>query len=181
MPRTPQDRHPALAQQRLSSQIAVQDDENIAGIHGWETFTPRQKDILLVLPWFGNITDAWRFVRPNDTAKSKTIQNEMSKNSALQEAVQVRKQFKIDIARNMGADMLGLALFHIKHFLEDKEVTDTNRMKAIELTLKMNPEFNQPLSPFGGGNVINIGPGATFHGARSDAPDIEAEAVIVDG
>jgi hypothetical protein len=80
----------------------------------------------------------------------------------------------------MGADMLGLAMFHLKHFLEDKETTDTNRMKAVELTLKMNPEFSQPPSPFGGGNVINIGPGATFHGGRSDTQPDEVEAVVVD-
>ena len=126
----------------VADEVRARDEESLSRIVGWETFSPAQKQVLQVLPWFKTLTAACDYLGYS----AKGMQVEGSRNKKLQSAFNSRKDSRIQIARQMGADMLGFALTELKELLTKADAKETTKLGAIKLVFELNNmvKGNQP-------------------------------------
>lgn len=165
-------KHPALAHQTLLEDLQTYDENNQEGLEGWATFTPEQKAVLSALPWHTSIPEAIKFVRHDPNAKTNTFMTNARRNKFFMAAANQRRRFSTSIVRNMIADLEGLTAYHLMYYLKNPEVSDTVRLKAMEMVMKIQGEQEQGKDTIPAG-LVNYGTVNMVGNQQNVAPGIE--------
>jgi hypothetical protein len=150
-------KHPALATQEMAAvnqqKLAEEDEKDLEGLDGWVDFTPLKKKILAVLPWWNSPLEAYRYVVGNPEASFENLKKLKMRDHKFRAALGRRQDSSVRIARNLGTELLGKAVFHLDQILESSDTQIKDRLKAIDMVFHMNnftPETKEAT-----GNVLN--------------------------
>ena len=153
----------AIASQ-MSKEIQKRDLEDVEGVDGWDTFTPIQKRVLQVLPWFQTLDAACRYIG----CSYRGMQNKASANKKLRAAIQNRGGlFRTKVAREIGADMLGFALSELQGILTNPDVKEGTRLNAIKMVLDLNNMMGKENQAAVSNTLVQAENVVMYEGARS--------------
>jgi hypothetical protein len=133
--------HPALQQQTLVDRIRESDQEDVESLDGWEVFSPLKKHILQLMPYFADALAAYRYIKPSKTPDDPHVQNDQwqalvklkSRDRRFAAAIDQRKDRRIDLPAEFSANMMGKSVFLMDSWLDDPEVSITDKLKIIRM------------------------------------------------
>ncbi len=107
-------KHPALMAKALRNRVMAMDNADAESLPGWETFTPDEKQFLMVYPWFGEKKMAAEYIGRN----AQWFDRRQRQSQMFKDAVNSRASNTSRIARQYGADLLGKAMLRLEEMLE---------------------------------------------------------------
>ena len=143
--------------------VRDKDDESLERIDGWSTFTSMQKKVLQVIPWFSTLEDACTYLE----CSAHSMRRRISQNKKLRAAFDSRKDMRVDMAREMGADMLGIALNGLQVILTDPRTRAQARLAAIKLVFELNNVVKGPQAAGVTNTLVQAENVVMYDGARS--------------
>ena len=172
-------KHPALAQQVERAHKAIEDKaaETAADIKGWNTFTPKQKRVLSVLPLCETVAEACRRVDMHP----KAFQIALRKNKDLRSAIDNRTIMTMSIMQRIADDSAAESMDNLIKFarggMDDMNVPIAHgiQMDAIKTILKLNKMGDD--KPETKEHTISINTQVIVPGGRSEDA---RETIVVD-
>ena len=133
--------HPALQQQTLVEQIRESDKEDVEALEGWDDFSPLKKNILQLMPYFADALAAYRYIKPSKTPDDPRVKNDQwqalvklkTRDEKFAAAIDQRKDRRLDLPSEFSANMMGKSVFLMDSWLDDPEVSITDKLKIIRM------------------------------------------------
>ena len=172
-------KHPALMAKALRDRVAAMDNADAESLPGWETFTPDEKQFLMVYPWFGEKKMAAEYIGRN----AQWFDRRQRQSQIFKDAVNSRASSTSRIARQYGADLLGKGMLRLEEMLEPNGADKRTQLEAIKLLMRMNgtaetEEPQGPVRPHNLNNIIMFGTeGENQRGAMLGLPVDEGQVV----
>jgi hypothetical protein len=131
MPNTPA--HRRLRSMVTSNDLKEASVEHTGTIAGWDGFTPRVKQVLLMIPWTATEADACRHVGFDlyDWRKAK------GKNPLIKNAVNQRRAFMASFIREASHELLSRSVFELSTMLDDPNIETKERLQVIDRIMKL--------------------------------------------
>jgi hypothetical protein len=155
MPRRPVgEKHPALM--RVDEEV----QKHVESIEGWRTFSTRQKEFLLLLPWFGTFTATCKQMGLTIGAFEQWGRH----NVGFKVAAHAERAQRTLIAREATNDLLGMSVQWLRFWLDpSNEVSDNQRTQAIKIIHSITKFTDDEKTPAQYITATNV----MFEGARS--------------
>ena len=138
-------KHPALMVTALRQCVEASDKAGAESLPGWETFTPDEKQFLMVYPWFGEKKMTADHIGRN----AQWIDRRQRQSRMFREAANSRGSGPSGIVRQYAADLRGKATFQLEEMMEPKGADKRTQLEAIKVLLRMNGavETEEPQVP----------------------------------
>ena len=136
----------------------------------WDDLEADQRKVVLLSPYFNNMRTLCAFA----DLSADTMQGSKDEDPAFAAAILTVRHSPELVMRKMRDGLQGLVMYRLAKLMEDKDVKDTARMKAMDMVLK--------LSGVGAVAGINVNNFINIAGSKSaeTPPVIETEAVEVE-
>ena len=138
-------KHPALMAKTMRDRVEAADMADVESLVGWETFTPDEKQFLIVYPWFGEKKTAAEYIGRD----AQWYDRRQRQYPLFKDAVSTRASTPTRIVRQYAADLMGKAMLRLEEMLEPNGADKRTQLEATKLLLRMTgaAETEEPLVP----------------------------------
>ena len=118
---------------------------DVESLVGWETFTPDEKQFLMVYPWFGEKKMAAEYIGRD----AQWYDRRQRQCPLFKDAVSTRASTPTRIVRQYAADLMGKAMLRLEEMLEPNGADKRTQLEATKLLLRMTgaAETEEPQVP----------------------------------